>query len=199
MATCSRFFYHHSFTHINDQNKWQSLRKEETEPTKGSLTAISTTDVFTEGCLLSAEQSHTWETPKSFRETSRKPTCKFVTAMSQTSGPTAIFISLGKKKRGGGEKKEEKTRRKESSKYTYQSGWFKKKKGGGTELELQYQKKTADNIVMCHHEKISPYWSGLWAKGCTIDRKTEYVAGAIFHTFGLLTPSRREGVFLGCI
>ena len=48
--------------------------------------------------------------------------------MSQTSGPTAIFISLGKKKRGGGEKKEEKTRRKESSKYTYQSGWFKKKK-----------------------------------------------------------------------
>lgn len=77
--------------------------------------------------------------------------------MSQTSGPTAIFISLGKKKRGGGEKKEEKTRRKESSKYTYQSGWFKKKKGGGTELELQYQKKTADNIVMCYHEKISPY------------------------------------------
>lgn len=33
--------------------------RKETEPTKGSLTAISTTDVFTEGCLLSAEQSHT--------------------------------------------------------------------------------------------------------------------------------------------
>lgn len=94
-------FYHYSFTHINDQNKWQSLCKEETEPTKGSLTAISTTDVFTEGCLLSAEQSHTWETPKSFRETSRKPTCKFVTAMSQTSRPTPIlFLSEKTRKKG---------------------------------------------------------------------------------------------------
>ena len=26
-------------------------------------------------------------------------------------------------------------------------------------------------------------------KGCAIDRKTEYVGGAIFHTFGLFTPS----------
>lgn len=36
-----------------------SAEEKETEPTKGSLTAISTTDVFTEGCLLSTEQSHT--------------------------------------------------------------------------------------------------------------------------------------------
>lgn len=95
--TVLQISYHYSFTHINDQNKWQSLCKEETKPTKGSLTAISTTDVFTEGCLLSAEQSHTWETPKSFREMSRKPTCKFVTAMSAIGGP-ANFIPLAKKK-----------------------------------------------------------------------------------------------------
>lgn len=106
-----QIFYHYSFTHINDQNKWQSLRKEETEPTKGSLTAISTTDVFTEGCLLSAEQSHTWETPKSFRETSRKPTCKFVTAMSQTRGPTPVLFLSERKTRGEEKKKQEKTSR----------------------------------------------------------------------------------------
>lgn len=50
---------------------------------------------------------------------------------------------------------------------------------------------------MCYHEKISRYWFGLWAKSCTIDRKTEYVAGAIFHTFGLFTPSRWEAAFPG--
>lgn len=50
---------------------------------------------------------------------------------------------------------------------------------------------------MCYHEKISRYWFGLWAKSCTIDRKTEYVAGAIFHTFGLFTPSRWEAGFPG--
>lgn len=50
---------------------------------------------------------------------------------------------------------------------------------------------------MCYHEKISRYWFGLWAKSCTIDRKTEYVAGAIFHTFGLFTPSWREAGFPG--
>lgn len=54
-AVVQRYF----LTHINDQNKRQSPRKEDEEPTKGSLTAISTTDVFTEGCLLSTEQSHT--------------------------------------------------------------------------------------------------------------------------------------------
>lgn len=50
---------HYSLTHRNDQNKRQSPRREDEEPTKGSLTAISTTDVFTEGRLLSTEQSHT--------------------------------------------------------------------------------------------------------------------------------------------
>lgn len=50
---------------------------------------------------------------------------------------------------------------------------------------------------MCYHEKISRYWFGLWAKSCTIDRKTEYVAAAIFHTFGLFTPSWWEAGFLG--
>lgn len=28
-----------------------------------------------------------------------------------------------------------------------------------------------------------------WGRGCTIDRKTKYVGGAIFHTFVLFTPS----------
>lgn len=98
------FFYHYSFTHINDQNKWQSLCKEETKPTKGSLTAISTTDVFTEGCLLSAEQSHTWETPKSFREMSRKPTCKFVTATSPTGGSHQFYFFSKKEKKKENEK-----------------------------------------------------------------------------------------------
>lgn len=29
--------------------------------------------------------------------------------------------------------------------------------GGGAELDLRYEKETRDSVVMCYHEKISPY------------------------------------------
>lgn len=179
-------FYQYSFTHINDQNKWQSLRKEETEPTKGSLTAISTTDVFTEGCLLSAEQSHTWETPKSFRETSRKPTCKFVTAMSQASRPMLILLLLEKKK---GKKK--------SCPNIHISTDDLPRRRNKIRTSISEKDNRQHRYVFSWKDKslLIP----VVGKGRTIDRKTEYVAGAIFHTFGLFTPSLWEGVFLGCI
>lgn len=55
----------YSVSRANDQTWWQAQSEEETEPTKGNVTGSSTTDVSTEGSLLSTEQSHTWETPKS--------------------------------------------------------------------------------------------------------------------------------------
>lgn len=54
------------------------------------------------------------------------------------------------------------------------------KKGGGIELELQYQKKTTDNIVMCYHEKISPYWSRLWAKAALLTGRQNMSEGQYF-------------------
>lgn len=29
--------------------------------------------------------------------------------------------------------------------------------GRGAELDLRYEKETRDSVVMCYHEKISPY------------------------------------------
>lgn len=178
-------FYHYSFTHINDQNKWQSPCKDERKPTKGSLTAISTTDVFTEGCLLSAEQSHTWETPKSFRETSRKPTCKFVTAMSQAVGIHRFYFFRKKRRK-----------MRYSIKDLHFSGWFYK---GSDRIRSSIIEKDNGQHRYVLSWKDKSLLIRFVGKGCTIDRKTEYVRGAIFHTFGLFTPSLQEGVFLGCI
>lgn len=71
--------------------------------------------------------------------------------MSQTSRPMLILFLL--------ETKQNKTKKKTKQERVVQiyiSVWMIYK-GGGIELELRYQKKTADNIVMCYHEKISPY------------------------------------------
>lgn len=67
------------------------------------------------------------------------------------------------------------------------------------EIELQHQQKTTDNIVTCYQGKDKVLLIQVVGKGCSIDRKTECVRGAIFHTFGPFTPSLREGVCLGCI
>lgn len=48
------------------------------------------------------------------------------------------------------------------------------------ELELQYEKKTTDNIVMCYHEKISPYWSALWAKAALLTGRRNMSEGQYF-------------------
>lgn len=72
--------------------------------------------------------------------------------MSQTSRPMLILFLLEKKNQN---KTKEKNKQ-ERVVQIYVSVWMIYK-GGGIELELRYQKKTADNIVMCYHEKISPY------------------------------------------
>lgn len=48
------------------------------------------------------------------------------------------------------------------------------------ELELQYQKKTTDNIVMCYDEKISPYRFGLWAKAALLTGRQNVSQGQYF-------------------
>lgn len=91
---------HYSLSRVNDQTWWQSQSEEETEPTKGKVTGPSTTDVSTEGSLLSTEQSHTWETPKSSGN-SPENVCSLVKTLSPPYGlPTTEYSRLVQKHRG---------------------------------------------------------------------------------------------------
>lgn len=91
---------HYSLSRINDQTWWQSQSEEETEPTKEKVTGPSTTDVSTEGSLLSTEQSHTWETPKS-SGISPENVCWLVKTLTPPYGlPTIEYSRLVQKHRG---------------------------------------------------------------------------------------------------
>lgn len=91
---------HYSLSRVNDQTWWQSQSEEETEPTKGKVTGPSTTDVSTEGSLLSTEQSHTWETPKSSGN-SPENVCSLVKTLSPPYGlPATEYSRLVQKHRG---------------------------------------------------------------------------------------------------
>lgn len=88
------------------------------------------------------------------------------------AGPRQFYLLQG------GKNWKTRNSHKSMSKYTYQCGWLKK--GGGIELELQYQKKTTDNIIMCYHEKISPYWSRLWEKAAVLTGRQNMLEGQCF-------------------
>lgn len=52
--------------------------------------------------------------------------------------------------------------------------------GGGAELDLRYEKETRDSVVMCYHEKISPYWFRLWAKAALLTGRQNMLRGQYF-------------------